>query len=128
MVGLGWFLGKLFEDKAVAFLKQNGFKIIERNFRVHNIGELDIIAQKAKEVYFVEVRHRGKGSFATGLESVDKRKMRKIVKTAICYIKQKRLKTNKTFHFTVISIDDNDRVDVIWDAFSLDDIGYYSSL
>lgn len=48
-------IGKIGEDIACAYLKQNGYKIIQRNHR-QPWGELDIICQKNSLMVFVEVK------------------------------------------------------------------------
>ncbi len=48
-------VGKNGEDAAVAYLESQGFSIVERNYW-KKWGELDIVAEKAKKLYFVEVK------------------------------------------------------------------------
>lgn len=48
-------IGELGESIAEKYLKQKGFRIIERNFCSRN-GEIDIIADKDKTRHFVEVK------------------------------------------------------------------------
>lgn len=48
-------LGKIGEDCACEYLKKNGYKIIDQNY-LRKWGELDIVAKKAKKLYFVEVK------------------------------------------------------------------------
>ena len=57
-------LGKLGESKAVEFLKEKGYKIIEKNY-LKRTGEIDIIAfdPEYKEYVFTEVKKRTNLSF-----------------------------------------------------------------
>jgi len=48
-------IGQFGEDKAAEFLAQQGFKILDRNYR-KKWGEIDIVAQKDNSVHFVEVK------------------------------------------------------------------------
>lgn len=48
-------IGQFGEDKAAEFLAQQGFKILDRNYR-QKWGELDIVALKDNLVHFVEVK------------------------------------------------------------------------
>ena len=41
------FIGAKGEESAVKLLENNGFTILKRNYSVHNVGEIDIIAGKA---------------------------------------------------------------------------------
>lgn len=48
-------IGDLGEEVACRWLGDRGYKIIERNY-LKPWGEIDIIAEKAKKLYFVEVK------------------------------------------------------------------------
>lgn len=48
-------VGKKGEDLACTYLSEQGFEIIARNY-LKPWGEIDIVAQKAKKLYFVEVK------------------------------------------------------------------------
>lgn len=50
-------LGRYGEDIAVKYLRDKGFRILERNFR-YSHRELDIIADDATNLIFVEVKAR----------------------------------------------------------------------
>ena len=93
--------GKIGEEEAVKFLKKNKYKIIERNFRT-KFGEIDIIAKKGKEIFFIEVKTRKTISFGYPEESVDGRKLNKIKKVALYYIQKNKIKN--PFKFEIISI------------------------
>lgn len=67
-------IGKIGEHKASIYLKQNGFSIIKKNFRSYG-GEIDIIAKKAKTVYFIEVKTRTNIDKGYPYESVNRQKI-----------------------------------------------------
>jgi putative endonuclease len=48
-------IGNKGEDIACTFLSRKGFKVVARNYQ-RKWGEIDIIAQKAGKVHFVEVK------------------------------------------------------------------------
>lgn len=48
-------IGQRGEDVACVFLMKQGYKIIERNYW-RKWGEIDIVAEKAKKLYFIEVK------------------------------------------------------------------------
>ncbi len=48
-------IGDIGENIAADYLKKNGYKILDRNFKT-KWGELDIVAQKNKIIIFVEVK------------------------------------------------------------------------
>ena len=74
-------LGVKGEKIAARFLKKQGYKILERNFRI-KCGEIDIIAQDGEYICFVEVKTRSSNSFAEPYESVNYMKQKKLQKLA----------------------------------------------
>ena len=48
-------IGEIGENLATKFLMKQGFKILERNY-TKKWGEIDIVAEKDKEIHFVEVK------------------------------------------------------------------------
>lgn len=77
------------EGKACEFLRKNGYKIIERNFR-KGYGEIDIVAieetkKGGKVLVFVEVKTRTSGSFGSPLEAITFWKLKSLIKTAQYY-------------------------------------------
>jgi putative endonuclease len=46
------------ESLAVEYLQDYGFKIKKSNFHFGKLGEIDIIAEKAGKLHFIEVRSR----------------------------------------------------------------------
>lgn len=74
-------LGAAGEARAAAYLTQQGFRILHRNWRpdLREIrGELDIIAHDSDQIVVVEVRTRSTVRGGTALESVDRRKRRRL--------------------------------------------------
>ena len=49
-------IGHLGETLSAKYLQKRGYRIIERNFKQLPWGEIDIIAQKEKYLFFVEVK------------------------------------------------------------------------
>lgn len=50
-------LGQRGENAAARYLRNHGYKIIQRNFSC-SVGELDIVAKEGKTLVFVEVKTR----------------------------------------------------------------------
>lgn len=80
-------IGKIGECVAQKYLKSKGFKILNSNYS-SRYGEIDIVAAKDGCLVFVEVKFRKENSMVSGLEAVDKRKQRKITKTALVYLSE----------------------------------------
>ncbi|MDU0201375.1 YraN family protein [Paenibacillus sp. MAH-36] len=97
-------LGKLGEDAAEAFLSSKDYRILERNWRCRT-GELDIIAEQAGTIVFIEVRtRRSTGRFGTAKESVDTRKQMKVKETAQFYLHRFQ-KYENSVRFDVIAVE-----------------------
>ena len=94
-------LGRLAEDRAAAYLKALGYKILAMRWSCP-MGELDIVALDGGTLVFAEVKARS--SFAYGLpaEMVGGRKRARIVKAALSYIKAARARP-EAVRFDVIS-------------------------
>jgi len=81
-------LGKFAEKVAENYLKGEGFKILEKNFR-KPWGEIDIIAKIGDALVFVEVKANSQEFRSEDFSPetrVDEKKIRKITKTAKTYI------------------------------------------
>ena len=72
------------EGKACEYLRKNGYKIIERNFR-KGYGEIDIIATHKDTLVFVEVKTRTSDQFGSPLEAITFWKLKSLIKTAQYY-------------------------------------------
>ncbi len=73
-------LGNYGEDRVAAYLQEQGFSIVVRNFSIRS-GEIDIIATKDDLLVFVEVKARTMPTDNLS-EIVTYSKQRKIVNTA----------------------------------------------
>ena len=62
-----------------------GYAILERNFRCR-YGEIDLVAEHAQDLVFVEVKTRRGTAYGLPEEAVNLRKQRKIVEVAHHYI------------------------------------------
>ena len=78
-------IGKFGEDIAERYLKQNGYRIIGRNFSCRQ-GELDIIAEKNEYVVFIEVKTRSNFLYGTPAQAVDKTKKEHMKRVAKYYL------------------------------------------
>lgn len=77
--------GKLGEDIAVHYLKQNGYVILDRNFECRQ-GEIDIIALDKKEIVFIEVKTRTSNKYGAPSEAVNKIKQKHMLQTIKYYL------------------------------------------
>ena len=80
-------LGPWGETLAAEYLKKKRYQIIERNYR-SRFGEIDLIAQKGRELAFVEVKLRRNARFAEPREQVTAAKQRRILLAARNFLAQ----------------------------------------
>jgi len=67
-------VGRKAEAVAAEFLKDQGFEIIQQNYRTRYC-EIDIVAAKSDITYFVEVKYRRNDRQGSGLEYITPRKL-----------------------------------------------------
>ncbi len=79
--------GNYGEDLACKFLKENGYTIIERNYRIRG-GEIDIVAKEGDSLVFVEVKTRFSRDFGPPVESMTPWKIKALLKTARFYVQK----------------------------------------
>ena len=114
-------IGNKYEDKSIKTLVKEAYKILERNYQ-NRFGEIDIIAEKNKEIVFIEVKYRKTNKFGYGYEAVDRRKIIKILKLANYYIQSKKYQDYK-IRFDCMSYLGNE-LDWIKDIVWGDEIGF----
>lgn len=73
------------EVLAARFLRDKGYRILTTNYRCR-LGEIDIIAEKAPYIAFVEVKTRSENALYTPKEAVTLQKQRRIIRTALLYL------------------------------------------
>ena len=120
--------GKKGEEIAVDFLREQGYKIIKRNYRT-KIGEIDIIAKDSSYLCFIEVKIRSNLNKGFPQESVNKKKIRKISQIVLSYLKRYRVK-DRDLRFDVVGIllkneNTEGNITLIKDAFYLDPNYFY---
>lgn len=80
-------LGKEAEQAAAEYLKDRGYKVLELNWRTP-VCEIDIVAQKAGIMYFVEVKFRSKDGQGAGLDYVTPQKLQQMQFAAQCWVEK----------------------------------------
>jgi putative endonuclease len=80
--------GDLGEAIAIQFLRNNNYRVIEKNFRIRN-GEIDVIAIDTSEyphtLCFIEVKTRKTTAFGKPFEAIGYYKIQAMVRTAEFY-------------------------------------------
>jgi len=73
------------EDAACRFLRRQGYRILERNYRGPRY-EVDVIAQEGEILAFVEVKTRKEGGEGEAAEAIGPRKRARIARAAEHYL------------------------------------------
>jgi len=81
--------GKKAEKAVAELLGKRGFKILGQNWKTP-VCEIDIIAQRDKVAYFIEVKFRSSESQGGGWEYIGPQKLRKIDFAARVWIQHHR--------------------------------------
>ena len=97
-------IGVEYEQKAVEYLIENGYTILERNFR-NRCGEIDIIARHKGVIIFLEVKFRTTNIYGSPLEAVDWRKQNQIRRVAQFYLMCHGLSEWTSCRFDVIAFE-----------------------
>lgn len=77
-------IGRSGEKAAAKYLQQQGYTILEKNYRVSG-AEVDLIAQTGETIVFVEVKTRGTDEYGMPEEFVHKSQRRRIIRAAKVY-------------------------------------------
>lgn len=102
-------IGVLGEDIAVRYLKNKGYKILERNFSVRlkngpQLGEIDLIAEKDGKIVFVEVKAQTGNTAIQPEQKVNFQKQEKIIKTAEIWLDRNKKSQDTEWQIDVMSI------------------------
>lgn len=91
------------ESLVADYLSNQGFSIIERNFRVRK-GEIDIIVRRGSLVCFIEVKTRQSVKRGRGVFAVTKHKMNRLVAAAKVFVARNR-ECGCRYRFDVAEVD-----------------------
>lgn len=70
-------IGRRAEAAAAAFLVYKGYTIVVQNWRTRQC-EIDIVARRAQEICFCEVKYRRTAQQGTGLDYITAKKLRQM--------------------------------------------------
>ncbi|MEX0800310.1 MAG: YraN family protein [Dehalococcoidia bacterium] len=102
-------LGDFGERVAAAHLEANGYRIVERNFRVRE-GEVDIIAERDSTLVFVEVRTRRGEAMGSAAESVTATKAAHLLAVAAAYAQARDWSSDQRIDVIAVSLAPDGRV------------------
>lgn len=97
-------IGAFGEQIAVDYLISKGFRIIDRNY-TKKVGEIDVVATKDSIIHFVEVKTLIKyGNAYNPFENITPYKMRRIQRTVLWYLAEKRVSRETRYYLDAIAI------------------------
>jgi putative endonuclease len=83
--------GNIAEERGCDYLRQHGFRIIDRN--VYNrFGEIDIIALRDNIIHFVEVKSGS--SYEQAVNNITPSKLQKLLRAIQSYLQKKKLNSD----------------------------------
>lgn len=112
--------GREGEDIACDYLQRHGYSIFERNVAT-KYGEIDVIAQKGRKLFFVEIKYRKNSEYGRALDAVTTTKQNRIRSSAQIILN--RMPSLRSFvpYFSVIAIDERTqsglKIEFLPDAF-----------
>ncbi len=93
------------EARAAEYLRQQGYCILERNYRCP-LGEADLIARDGETVVFVEVKTRTSDRFGPPQAAIGPSKQKRMTAIALHYLKGKGwLTAPARFDVAAVSLD-----------------------
>ena len=102
--------GNIAEQKAIDFLCESGYEILEQNF-YSRFGEIDIIAMKEEVLSFVEVKSGE--DYELAIQNITPSKIAKIIKTANVYMKKNTLDLAYSIDAVIVTPDGIDLLENI---------------
>ncbi len=96
--------GDIGERAVLELLIQNGAVLLSKNYRVQG-GEIDLIVAHDDKIRFVEVKTRKSKNLDLGLESVDKRKQKLIIRTADIFCSEHVIDLQPSFDVALVCMD-----------------------
>ena len=104
-------VGKIGEEIAVKFLKEKGYKILDRNYRFQipgdlQRGEIDIVAKKDDTICFVEVKTLKDPKIEIlPEEKINFSKKQKLIATAESWLIKNKIPLDSKWQIDVISVE-----------------------
>lgn len=119
-------VGETGERIAAKQLWRQGFKVLYRNYRPKEGGEVDIVARHRDTLVFTEVKTRTTEQFGRPAEAVDRGKQRLVIRGANAWLRQLN-HPEVLFRFDIVEVllveGEKPDIRVIEDAFTTPQVG-----
>lgn len=100
-------VGHLAEEHAAKYLEKRGYEVLALNWR-NRYGEIDIVANRKKAMYFIEVKYRKTSAQGMGLDYITPRKIEQMSFAAQMWVSEN--KWNKDYYLGAIEVSGPDFV------------------
>lgn len=107
-------LGHQAEQDARFFLERQGMIFVEQNYKADKLGEIDLIMRDQDHLVFVEVKLRHDGDFGLAVEMIGAAKRARLIRTAKCYLQEKKLLEKMFCRFDVVAIMPKNIEQITW--------------
>src|SRR5947208_17188744 len=108
------------EARVARFLEENySYRVLEKNYRCR-LGEVDLIAEEAGVLVFIEVRSRTTSRYGEALETISAMKRRRIALTARTFLVTRGYE-GRACRFDVVTIQNRGEPQLLRDAFQIDE-------
>lgn len=95
--------GQQAENQALANLRQQGLRLVQRNYRCPQ-GELDLIMEDKDTLVIIEVRYRRERGFGNAAETIGAGKQRKLLLATQHFLQQDAGLRRRPVRFDVFAI------------------------
>ena len=95
-------IGRQGEQHAAKYLKKQGLRILQRNYRIA-AGEIDIVAEDGQTLVFVEVKTSSGSAFGSPESWVTPRKRAQVARIAAAYLQEHAI-DDQDCRFDVVGI------------------------
>ncbi|MEI8057824.1 MAG: YraN family protein [Actinomycetes bacterium] len=95
-------LGRYGESVAARHLVDDGFVVLERNWRCHD-GEIDIVAQDGDVLVICEVKTRSNLNHGSPFEAITQRKLHRLERLGFAWIRVRGMRP-KSMRIDIVSI------------------------
>lgn len=92
------------EEVAEKYLKKLGYRILDRNYR-QKWGEIDIVAKFKKDIVFVEVKSKEKGSRFLPAQNVNFHKQQRLIRAAQTWLLENKIPPQTAWQIDVIIVE-----------------------
>jgi putative endonuclease len=99
--------GRIAEAEACNWLSRHGYTILNQNWRTRYC-EIDIVAYKNTQIFFIEVKFRQSNKFGDGIDYIDAKKQRQLQFAAELYMS--KLAQKYSYRICAIGIDGRGKI------------------